>query len=229
MKTIHKTFALVGCCLAVSLASALPVLSVTPSSETVGIGQSANFEIKVSGLMANEVLTIYEFSLRYDPALLAVASATQSPVLDDGASGHFGFIDLSQPGLIGFSDITNSFDFAALKAAQGNSFTLAAFSLSGLAAGTSLLEFMPLLTAASGILGLESNRSGNELIFGATNAWIPMQATAGAIGSAQIVIGSGTGGGVPIPAQWLLLAIGGWLLRGQLRSATKGAAGHCNY
>lgn len=208
MKPIYSATVALVCAALTSVAAALPILSISPASTSIEVGQSATFELRVQNLRPEEVLTIYEFSLRFDPTLVSVVNVTQSSRLDDGSSGHAGFFDLSTPGLIGLSDITNSLDFSALKAAQGDSFSLAVFSFSGLRVGSSLLDFMPLLTASGGIFGIEDNLNGNELIFGATNVWSQLQATPGALNYAQVVMGSAGETPVPLPSILVLSVLG---------------------
>lgn len=116
---------------------AAPILSVSPSSQSIAVSDSTIVDIILSGLEdggLNEILSFYDLSLSFDNSVIGFSSGTSF-----GLSSPPPF-DISIPGLISWSDVSFSPD-AVLQAQQGNSVTLASITFAGLSAGASALDF----------------------------------------------------------------------------------------
>lgn len=157
MKNIVKL--IVGCAAAAGMvlpASAAISLSLSPASPTVGLGGTATYTLAISGLglspqYLGPALGAFNIVLDYNSAIASPVSASFGSLLNVDAGGDFQYSDLgvTTPGQIVLGDI--SFGSAsALEAAQAAgkatgkgfpTFTLATFTLRGLAYGTSALTF----------------------------------------------------------------------------------------
>ena len=153
---------LVGCVVAAGVilpASAAITLSLSPVSQTVGLGGSATYNVNVSGLKGSAdyngpALGGFNVQVDYNPSVASVQSTSFGNMLNL-SGGDYQSADLSAPGQIYLSEI--SFDSAAsLELAQTGNFTLGTITLQGVAFGTSSLVFD---TAGTSL----SDENGNTL------------------------------------------------------------------
>ena len=143
MKRINRTLRLLavttvamGALLSVAPAQAI-VVSISPATQTIGVGDPASVDIVVSGL--TQAVGGFELDLGFNGSILAGVSFTNDPNLTMGALP----LDLSS-GFVGAS--LNLFfvadaveDEASLWAAQGASFILARVFFTGASLGLSPL------------------------------------------------------------------------------------------
>jgi hypothetical protein len=195
MKRINRTLRLLAVT-AVALGTLLPTapaqavtVSVSPASQTIGVGGPATVNIIVSGL--TQALGGFSFLLGFNDTILSSVGFTPNPDNKMGAVP----LDLSGGFTGGSLDVFYVADAAAneaaLAAAQGASFTLATVSFTGLAAGLSPLT----LTGVA-----LSNFTGGATIPGVV------------VENGDIcVVAAGTAGGcakVPEPGTLVLLTLG---------------------
>lgn len=195
MKRINRTLRLLAVT-AVALGTLLPTapaqavtVSVSPASQTIGVGGLATVNIIVSGL--TQALGGFEFDLGFNSTILSSVGFTPNPDNKMGAvpfDSSFGFTG----GSLNVFYLADQFATeAALAAAQGASFTLATVSFTGLAAGLSPLT----LTRVD-----LSNFTGGATIAGV-----------GVANGDICVVPAGTAGGcatVPEPGTLVLLTLG---------------------
>lgn len=111
-------------------AEAAPVLSFSPSSQSISVGQESQVDIILSG-SPGELLSAYNLTLTYDPA-----------ILENNGGDFFGINNA--PDITGLE--TNQISWQDLGGPisvdlGSNSFTLASIYFQGLALGTSGLNF----------------------------------------------------------------------------------------
>ena len=165
MNSIHRTLrrlALAALAATGFLAQseAAPVVSVSPATQTIGVGGNAAVNIIVSGLSLTDPTGGFSLKLGFNNSFVSGLTFLNDPGTKMGASP----LDLSG----GFSG--NSLDLffvadpsatlASLAAAEGTSFTLATLSFSGVAAGLSPL------TLSNVVL---SNWNGTQDLAGVTS------------------------------------------------------------
>jgi len=146
MKTITKFF--LGCIAAAGLAasaSAQITLSLSPTTQTVGVNGLATYNLNISGLKSSAdyngpALGAYNIVLDFNSAIASAQSVTFGNALNVFA-GDFPSADLTTTaGQITLSDV--SFDSAAdLESHQSSSFTFATITFQGQAPGTTTLTF----------------------------------------------------------------------------------------
>ena len=140
------------------------LLTVTPSSQTIGLGGTAGVDIVLSGLTPTETVGGISFLLSFNSGILgAPGSFTVDPGVVLGAasldlSGGFGAGTTSPLDVFMLADL--SLTEPQLKAAEGTGFTLAHVSLTGLAEGVSPLT----LGVSPSTGGFLSNYDGTALI-----------------------------------------------------------------
>jgi hypothetical protein len=119
------------------------LISVVPGSQTIAPGGTANIDIVLSGLGANEVVGGFSFLLSYNNAILgAPATFTANPGNVMGAAPldlSGGFTGLGGSPLDVFVLADAAISSADLKTAEGAGFTLATVHLTGLTEGLSAL------------------------------------------------------------------------------------------
>ena len=177
-----------GTLLSAAPAGAAPVLSFTPSSSHINVGDSVTIDATVSGLGA-EILSAYDLNFTYNPALLNWQVVTQfiSP-FNVNFSAMAGFDNVVN-GDLGF--FLNSLDSDAdLAAAQADSFLIFRFTLQGLTDGVTNFTLGPDLDFDRNFVGLDAL----SLDFG--------------VGSACIAVGTGVcRAQVPEPASLGLVGV----------------------
>lgn len=196
MKTISRTLrVLAATALAatvmLSQAVAAPIVSISPVTQTIGVGGTALIDIIVSGL--TDPTGGFQLILHYDNTILEGQSYTNDP------AGKMGLapLDLSG-GFTGLGTLVLDLFFAAdateteasLAASEGASFTLASVSFKGLLNGLSLLTLsdVTLSTWDGGLNG------GPATLAGVTSQ------------NGEVCVGGDCAQGVPEPATLLLLS-----------------------
>ncbi|MCI0541908.1 MAG: cohesin domain-containing protein [Verrucomicrobiales bacterium] len=130
---------------ALALAGRAHALSLTlqPSVQTIGVGDSATVDIIISGLgdFASPSLGAFDFELSYDSSILSADLATFGTLLDAGIPGaSLQFSDLTSPGTVRLHELSFH-NPDELNTLQPGSFTLALLSFSGLSGGISAVDF----------------------------------------------------------------------------------------
>ena len=144
MRTIHRTLqrlalAALAATAFLSQAEAAPVVSISPASQTIGIGANAAVDIIVSGLSLTDPTGGFSLTLGFNNSFVSGVSFLNDP------GTKMGLVPLDLSG--GFSGASLDLFFvadasatlASLAAAEGTSFTLATLSFKGIAEGLSPL------------------------------------------------------------------------------------------
>jgi hypothetical protein len=125
---------------------AAPIVSLSPSSQTVGVGEAFSVDVIVSGLSGNadEAIGGFGFTLSFSDALIEGASYVADPDnlmgVEDDLS--FGFTGAGGSPLDVFVAADAALDGAALAAVQGVGFRLMTINfISGMVDGLSPLTF----------------------------------------------------------------------------------------
>jgi len=144
MKNIYKL--LLGCVVAAGItspATAQISLSLSASSQTTSVGGLETYSLIISGLKGNvdlngPALGGYQVTLDYNASIASLSADTFGTKLSNSGADYQ--YDSSSLGVIQLGEI--SFDSAALlESSQTASFTLATFTLQGIAPGTTALSF----------------------------------------------------------------------------------------
>lgn len=121
------------------------VIGVSPTTQTVALGDTVGVEIDISGLGTNAApsISIFDLDLAFDPALLLYSSASfGDPVLGDQLDLFVGFSDAFATdlggGVVNFYELSYDFPFD-LEDFQADAFTMVTVNFDTLAAGTSAL------------------------------------------------------------------------------------------
>lgn len=145
MKSIHRTLqrlalAALAATAFLSQAEAQPVVTVSPATQTIGVGGNAAVNIIVSGLSLTDPTGGFSLTLGFNNSFVSGVSFLNDPGVKMGLlpldlSGGFaaGTLDL-------FFVADASATLASLAAAEGTSFTLATVNFKGTAAGLSPLN-----------------------------------------------------------------------------------------
>lgn len=112
-------------------------LSFVPNSTTIEVGQTFNLGLWITDLEEGDDLGAFDFSVQYDPAILAFGNYT----LGTGLGSGIDYFDLSLgpdgPGSINLAVVSLLTDLSL----QENSFLLATLTFTGTMAGDSELSF----------------------------------------------------------------------------------------
>lgn len=196
MKRINRTLGLLaGTALALgTLLSSVPAqaitVSISPATQTIGVGDSASVDIIVSGLnQPADAVGGFQLVLKFNDSILSGDSFVIDP---DGKMGAW--VDFSL-GFVGdsldlFTIAGDSEDQASLAALQGASFRLATVSFTGLALGLSPLRLSDVFL---------SNWNGDETLDGVKTQ------------NGEICVAAPTANGcarVPEPGTLALLSLG---------------------
>jgi hypothetical protein len=182
-------------------ANATPVLSFTPSSQSVTLGSQASVDVVLSGLEEvglNEILSAYDVSFTYDDSILGYAGGT-----------FYDLVGISPAAIISGGVISwNSTSFASdasLQSSQGDSLTLATVVFNTLSPGTSALSFS---LDGHDLSGLTDPSTGFP------------EALAHDISSGSITVTS-QNGSVPEPPTMMLMGLGALVMAGVKRRKTR--------
>ena len=128
------------------------VVSFSPSSQFVSLGDNASVDLRISGL-GDEILTGFDLDVSFDDSILSFQSFTFGTGLDLFGLGSLQLVDDSLPGLVNVYEVSFDLD-DELKLFQANDFILGTFNFGTLNYGTSPLNVAvgPLGVALSGEL-----------------------------------------------------------------------------
>lgn len=133
------------CLFATALPSYALSISLTPTTQTVDVGQTLQFDLVVSGLGAGVASSLgtYDVDIGFDPGILGFTSAVFGDPILGNQLDLFGFGSLNAitagVGTVNLFEL--SFDDPAdLNSLQAENFTLATLSFTALTAGTSSLS-----------------------------------------------------------------------------------------
>ncbi len=141
---MKKTFCLLMLlCLTVAATSAhAQSLSLDPSAQDIGTGDTASVDLNISGFSAGGPISLGAFGVHvsYDPNLLAFDSLEYGASLGDpGADEADTWVDSATPGIVKMDNIS-WLSTAELDSAQPGSFTLATLIFVGIGAGSGVVE-----------------------------------------------------------------------------------------
>lgn len=199
-KLIASLVLVMGTILSATPASAAIVVSFSPSSQHVNVGDVVTVDVNISGL-GGEILSAYDVNVLFNSTVLggfqsiSMNSAEFGGLPDLYFSGSF---DTGNNGSIGGSLLLDD-DLAAIQ--TDDTFTFLTFGFTALLDGVSSLTFGP-------DPDFERNVVGRD--------FLTLDAS---FGSACIAVGSGVCNTVPEPASYSLfgLALAGAFLPGALR------------
>ena len=120
-------------------ANAAPLISFSPVTQNVNIGDTAFVNLVISGLAGDEEIGSFDVDVTYNGSVVGFVGYTLGTGLGSGVD----YIDLSLGDLGGSIDIAvlSLLDELALKPLQGGSFVLATLEFTALANGTSPLVY----------------------------------------------------------------------------------------
>jgi len=127
----------------ITTSHANPILSISPENQTISTGTSVLFDVNISGLDSSSALGAFDINIGFDSNLLSFTHvAFGDPLLQNIDQLDPLNLGKSLPLATPYSGLVNLIDFslydpATLIAAQGNSFTLAVLSFTGLLSGSS--------------------------------------------------------------------------------------------
>jgi hypothetical protein len=171
-KTIVSLIALI---VAHSSASANIVISLSPASQSIGVGDSASMDIVISGLNAFAAPGVgaFDFDLTYNPSVLSALSVSFGNHLDLGIFGSFQSFDLSSPGAIHLDEVSLE-STSDLLQNQPASFKLATLNFSGAGPGSSSVTFASaILSDATGETSITPNLVGADVLVSGGSASVP--------------------------------------------------------
>lgn len=180
---------------ALQIVNAMPILSLTPSSQTVNVGDSFSVSAILSGLEQgglDEILSAFDVEVGFDSSVVQLTTWGYS-TLPFYITGP-GFDDQMFSGNAIQWTITSFDDSSALQAAQGDSVTLGVLSFTALSTGASNLAFSHV------------DLTGLDL-------FAPLSAT---VENARVSVVS-QNGTVPEPATMLLMGLGALGMAGAKR------------
>jgi hypothetical protein len=178
-------------------AEAIPIVSISPSSQTVPVGPGVSIDILVEGLGALEEVGGFSLLLSFDDSILSGDSYVNDPDGKMGAGSDFSFG--FSGGVLDLFYIAEDFlplgpgpeDDAALKALQGTGFTLATVNFTAIAEGLSNLTISvvpPAGTLLSDAQGLElpaNSQNGSICVSNSGSCAVPEPSSFALIGVAM--------------------------------------------
>jgi hypothetical protein len=188
---MKKLFAALGISLGLLLgaapASANIMLTFSPSSSHVNVGDSVVISVSISGLGA-EVLSAFDFNVLYNGTILQWQVISVIPGCNALGAGSICGIDQVINGDIGFQG-SSVLDDATLAATQPDSLLIAQINLSGLVDGVAILSLGPDLDFQRNFVGLDA---------------LSLQVD---VGSACIAVGTGVCLQAPEPSSLALIGL----------------------
>jgi hypothetical protein len=155
-------------------AQALPIISLSPSSGSLSLGQTFQVDAVVNGLDPNNLPYDYSFDLAYDASVLALQSIAAGTLYDCGdlcfsvsstSPGQIlgvGAFDLFQT-LTATDGVLASFDFTAIASSSGTDLSLSNGGLQSLDSAATLGGFdIASGLTASGTLSVEDPTAAPE-------------------------------------------------------------------
>jgi hypothetical protein len=192
MKSLLSAVVLAAATLCASApASAAIVVSFSPASSNINVGDNVNVDVNISGL-GNEILSAVDLNFLFSGAGASWTSFSFADLTTalGGAANVFGGSDISTPGNVGVQ-MSSFLSDADLAAAQPDSFRIATFTMHGDVAGLTTIGLGPDLDFQRNFVGLDFNTLDVD------------------IGSAQICVGADCGvNPVPEPGTFALMAMG---------------------
>lgn len=174
-------------------------LSVTidPATITNPVGSAFAYSVRINDL-GSEILSGYDISVSFNPAILSLSNVVFGSGLNGGLLDASNQVTLSSAGGVEVADTATQSD-ATLQGSQANSFTLFTLNFIGLAEGTDSIV-------------LTSNLLAGHSEPDAFGDLIPVELTADLVSGARAVVtqqggGGGGGGTVPEPASYGLAAL----------------------
>jgi len=162
-------------------AGAAPILSFSPSSPTVTAGQSLAIDITVSNAVD---LYAYEFSVGFNPAVLAATSITEGPFL--AAGGATFFIPGTVDNVAGSVVSTGISLLTAINGVSGSG-VLARVEFNAVGAGNSSLSLFDVTLLDSQLSGIAATLgSGSVTVTPSQTSPVPEPAS-------MILVGTGVG------------------------------------
>lgn len=136
-----KRWLLAACLLATTTSAVGTRIDLSPATTTTNVGSTFSVNVIVSGLSATApalALTDFDLDIAYNPALLHASGVGFGTGL--GSPPDVFGSDLSTAGVVDLFAVSFA-NYAGLRAAQGDTFTLATLSFLALAPGTDSLAF----------------------------------------------------------------------------------------
>lgn len=143
-------------------ATAVPTLSIVPSSQTVPPGQSFALDVTMTDVLD---LYAFQFDLEFDPLILSATSVTEGPFLPTGGATAFipGFIDNTMGNITFIADTLQT----AIVGVNGSG-TLATVNLQALTLGTSSITLANVILLDSNLGDITSNTVDGSVTVQAT-------------------------------------------------------------
>jgi|KBSMisStaDraftv2_1062788.scaffolds.fasta_scaffold101063_2 hypothetical protein len=199
MKTISRTLRMLAATalsatVLLSQAVASPIVSVSPSDQTIAVGGTATVDIIVSGL--TEAVGGFQFLLSFNGVILEGSAFTNDPDSKMGAvpldlSGGFNGAGGSPLDVFFVADMNE--DEASLSASEGASFRLATIDFKGLLNGLSAVTLSDVfLSLSDGVTTMQGVEVQNgQICVGGNCQLVPEPATlllfGGALGGLAII------------------------------------------
>ncbi len=134
---------------------AVPVLSIIPSAQSIGLGEDLQVDITISGLEGDVALGGFDLRFVYNPLVLDFVTLEFGNQLDLSGFGSINFFAEDPNPTVGAVDLFElSLDSVlTLQTLQSDSFVLATLSFAAMASGSSTLNMaIPSLSDAFGSL-----------------------------------------------------------------------------
>lgn len=144
-------------------ASSATLLSFSPSTNTVNVGDTFDVDVVISDLYAadgsREIVSAFDLDVLYDSAVLNATGVTFGTSLGDEFFFEvFNFPPVFLSGGVDFAAVSYLFDFELLGLQPNDNFTLATLSFDAIGAGVSSLMFDPVAFPGVDVKGLDANR-----------------------------------------------------------------------
>ncbi len=150
------------------------VLSISPLTSTVGAGGTATFDVNITGAVD---LAAFQFDLFFDPTIVAAGSISEGNfLLNNIGPDSFTFFIPGSIDNVGGSIAATANTILGPGGATGDG-TLAIFTLTGLAAGTSTISIDNIFLLDSTGATINNGPSVNGSVTVTSNATVPEPST----------------------------------------------------